>query len=71
MIGNMIVGFAGLLFPVIGARIALNAGIPVLMEVSLALSAVALVWSILKVRDPRGPTTPVLDQLPLASPHLR
>jgi len=54
MIGNLVVGVAGLLFPMAGACIAIHAGIPRLMVVSLAVSAVALVWNIRKVKDPRG-----------------
>ena len=54
MIGNIVVGVAGLLFPLIGAVIAIHAGIPALMEVSLGVSAVALIWNLCKVKDPRG-----------------
>jgi MFS family permease len=71
MIGNMIVGFAGLLLPVVGARIATYAGIPVLIEVSFVLSAVALVWSICKLRDPRGPKKPAADEFPAIVPYVR
>jgi len=53
MIGNTVVGVAGLLFPLAGAQIAERAGIPALMEVSLVFSVVALAWGIWKVRDPR------------------
>ena len=40
MIGNMVVGVAGLLFPLAGAAIAVQAGIPILMQVSLAVSVI-------------------------------
>jgi MFS family permease len=53
LIGNMIVGIAGFIFPLIGARIAVLGGIPVLMKVSLAVSIAALVWSLLRMKDPR------------------
>lgn len=56
MIGNMVVGVAGLLFPLVGAGIAVHAGIPILMKVSLALSVMALVWNIYKMKDPRNAT---------------
>jgi MFS family permease len=55
MIGNMVVGVAGLLFPMCGALIAVHAGIPTLMEVSFAVSAMALAWGLWKVKDPRDP----------------
>jgi MFS family permease len=55
MIGNMVVGLAGLLFPVAGAFLAANAGITLLMDVSFLVSAVALAWSLWKVKDPRNP----------------
>ena len=54
MIGNMVVGVAGLLFPLVGASIAVWAGIPMLMKISLAVSVVALVWTVFRVRDPRA-----------------
>jgi MFS family permease len=53
MIGNMVVGVAGLLFPMAGALIAAHAGIPALMEASFAVSAAALAWCLWKVKDPR------------------
>jgi MFS family permease len=53
MIGNMVVGVAGLLFPIAGALLAAHAGIPALMEASLAVSALALAWGLWKVKDPR------------------
>jgi len=53
MIGNIVVGFAGLVFPLVGARIAMYAGIPALMAASLVVSAIALAWNLGKVRDPR------------------
>lgn len=55
MIGNMVVGVAGMLFPAAGAFLAANAGIKPLMEVSFLVSAVALAWSLWKVKDPRHP----------------
>jgi len=53
MIGNIVAGVASLLFPLVGAAIAIHAGIPALMQVSLTVSAVALFWNIRKVKDPR------------------
>jgi MFS family permease len=53
MIGNMAVGVAGLLFPIAGAFIAAHAGIRPLMKISFTVSALALAWSVWKVRDPR------------------
>jgi MFS family permease len=53
MVGNMVVGVAGLLIPLAGAALAEQAGIPALMKASLGISLVALAWNLLKVRDPR------------------
>jgi MFS family permease len=58
LIGNMVVGVAGFLFPLAGARIAIVAGIPALMEVSIVVSVVALVWSVMRMKDPRGAKAP-------------
>jgi len=54
MIGNMVVGVAGLLFPLCGTLIAVRAGIPALMQASFAVSAMALAWCLWKVKDPRS-----------------
>ena len=53
MIGNMVIGVTGLLFPMVGAQIAARAGIPALMQASLAASALALAWSLWNIKDPR------------------
>lgn len=71
MVGNMIVGLAGLLFPLVGARIAIDAGIPALMEVSVVISVIALVWNLCKVKDPRGPKRPATDEFPPVIPYAR
>ena len=54
MIGNIVVGVAGLLFPLAGAYIATHTSILALMKVSVAVSFLALIWNLRKVKDPRG-----------------
>ena len=71
MIGNMLVGLAGVLLPILGARIAIQAGITALMEVSFVVSVVALVWNIYKVKDPRGPRKPAGEDFLPPVPHIR
>jgi len=67
MIGNMVVGVAGLLFPMAGALIAARAGIPALMEVSLVVSAMALGWGVWKVKDPRDSRVRTVEPVSTAS----
>jgi len=65
MIGSMVVGVAGVLFPLAGARLAAWAGIPALMQASLAISILAMLWTLWKIKDPRLPKSS-----PVASPGL-
>ena len=53
MIGNMVVGVSAMLFPMVGARLAVRAGIPALMQASLVLSLLALAWILWKIKEPR------------------
>jgi MFS family permease len=52
-IGNIIVGIAAMVVPMLGSRLAGAYGIQALMAGSLAMSILAAVWIAWKVRDPR------------------
>jgi MFS family permease len=53
VVGNLIVGPAAVILPMLGSRLAQALGLRALMLESLALSCIALAWITLRVRDPR------------------
>ncbi|MBA2480543.1 MAG: MFS transporter [Planctomycetes bacterium] len=56
--GSLVIGIGGAIVPIIVGSVAAGFGRPVAFACCLAASAVALVWTLIALRDPRHPAVP-------------